>query len=101
MTEEDKKLIADYMGWEIRMFDWWKLADCGLIRVLFDLNDAGVCVKEMKKRGDDYVEFIKVAYDMAFDEGNMQFHTVMAWLYDRDNFFKAMTAWLKGGGKQS
>ena len=99
MNNEDKELIREYMGWETTVLNWWRRDDSGIVLVDFDLNDAGLCVKEMQRRGDDYIEFIKVAYDMAFNAGNTQFHTVTAWLYDADNFFKAMAAWLKEENK--
>ena len=95
MTEEDKKRISEYMGWK---FSEWRMID-GSAHVVnphfFDLSDAGLCVQEMQKRGDDYVKFIKHAYDMAFDDGKMQFHTVTAWLFNAENFFAAMSEWLK------
>jgi hypothetical protein len=96
MNKEDGKLIADYMGWKLRFEGWWRPVDCGLVRVDFDLNDAALCVQKMQKRGDDYVKFIKHAYDMAFDDGKMQFHTVTAWLFNADNFFTAFVEWRKG-----
>jgi len=98
MTEEDKQLIAAYMGWKLSE---WRMID-GSAHVVnphfFDLNDAGLGVAEMQKRGDDYVKFIKHAYDMAFDDGKMQFHTVTAWLFNAENFFAAMSEWLKERG---
>ena len=100
MTRNDELAIAHYMNWNydkddgIHYYNWE-----GKLPRNLDLNDAGLCVREMQMRGDDYVDFIKFAYDMAFDEGNMQFHTVIAWLYVRDNFFKAMAVWLKEGKK--
>ena len=119
MTDEDKKRISEYMGWNENPY-WWcekckeekaphhatyveRCSDCGCPVILkddhnFDLNDAALCVKEMQKRGDDYVKFIKHAYDMAFDDGKMQFHTVTAWLFNAENFFAAMSEWLKERG---
>ena len=100
ITEEDKRLISEYMGWFAHPQGFWYdppvyFTDSFRGKVKFDLNDAGLCVKEMQRRRDDYVEFIKFAYDMAFNAGNTQFHTVTAWLYNADNFFEVMAKWLK------
>ena len=78
MTEEDKQLIAKYMGWQpyppACVGDVLFYVDTTTYRpIRWDLNDAALCVQEMQKRGDDYVKFIKHAYDMAFDDGKMQF----------------------------
>lgn len=98
MNKEDEKLIADYMCWkEGELLVGYCIAPDRTAH--FNLNDAGLCVKKMQRRGDDYIGFIKFAYDMAFNAGNTQFHTVTAWLYDADNFFKAMAKWLKGEKK--
>ena len=94
MNNEDEKLIADYMCWkEGELLVGYCVTEYRTAH--FDLNDAGLCVKEMQRRGDDYIEFIKVAYDEAFNAGNTQFHTVTAWLFNADNFFEAMASWLK------
>ena len=103
MTNEDKKRIAEYMGWiTVKVGTAQKPyliyvdgKDCNIHHDNFNSNDAGLCVQEMQKRGDDYVKFIKHAYDMAFDDGKMQFHTVTAWLFNAENFFNAMSEWLK------
>ena len=104
MTEEDKQLIAKYMGWQpyqpACVGDVLFYVDTTTYRpIRWDLNDAALCVQEMQKRGDDYVKFIKHAYDMAFNDGKMQFHTVTAWLFNAEDFFNAMAAWIKEGKK--
>ena len=107
MTNEDKHEVCKYMKWRYRVNEahvlgthtdfTFTFCDDGWGRhVVFDLNDAALCVQEMQKRGDDYVKFIKHAYDMAFDDGKMQFHTVTAWLFNADNFFTAFVEWRKG-----
>ena len=97
MTEEDKQLVAGYMGWRQYKYPPYYLDKNGNIeKHSFDSNDASLVVQKMQKRGDDYVKFIKHAYDMAFDDGKMQFHTVTAWLFNADNFFTAFVEWRKG-----
>jgi len=49
MTEEDKKLIADYMGWftdDLQIGYWLPLRNGDLGIIDFNLNDAGLCVAE-------------------------------------------------------
>ena len=96
MTEEDKKLIADYMEWKMDMDDWWRSGDYGLIKVTFDLNDAELCVKEMQKRRD-LDDFKNNASLMCFKVTKIDIWptNLFAWLYDADNFFAAMATWLK------
>lgn len=76
MTNEDKKLIADYMGYEF---------------LLYDLNDAGLCAQEMQKRGDwqDFVQITSKIHKLGFHS------EVIAWLFNAENFFEAMSQWLK------
>jgi len=60
MTPEDKRLIADYMGWyDVMVEDPMNKGVMEKIitkhnhaEAYFDLNDAGLCVAEMQKRGD-------------------------------------------------
>lgn len=96
MTNEDKKIVADYMKWIFSEYggEYYYIPKNGKV-IYFDLNDASLVVQEMQKRGDDYVKFIAVAYDMAFDYGYAQYHTVTAWLFNAENFFAAMAQWLK------
>ena len=89
MTEEDKQLISEYMGWKLserRMID-------GSAHVVnphfFDLNDAAICVQEMQKRGE-WFDFYWFAI------GNSSSEALTAWLFNPDNFFKAFVEWRKG-----
>ena len=100
MTKEDKKLIADYMGWK-RGCDYHVPCvpaheevcdDCRyVVYKNFDLNDAGLCVQEIQKR-DDWRNFLIVARKLHKLEFDSQ---AIAWLFIADNFFGAMAAWLK------
>jgi hypothetical protein len=65
MTDSDKELIADYMGWR-----WCKLrerytrvVDGERIVINWDMNDAGLCVQKMVEKGD-WEEF-DLFYSMA------------------------------------
>ncbi len=49
MTDEGKKLITDYMGWEKGIVDSWRPRGRGSLKAHFDLNDAGLCVMARKK----------------------------------------------------
>ena len=102
MTEEDKKRISEYMRWTYEPDRHCIVSEGENHRRIahnLDLNDAGLCIAEIQKRGDDYVKFIAFAYDMAFDYGYAQYHTVTAWLFNAENFFAAMAAYLKEGKK--
>ena len=94
MTEEDKQLIAEYMGWELSVYsrEYYYIPKNGKV-VYFDLNDAGLCVAEMQKRRD-WQDFVQTAAKIH----KLGFHSeVVAWLFNDENFFNAMSQWLKEG----
>ena len=77
MTDEDKKIVADYMEWQ---HEYGR-------RMNFDLNDAGLVVQEMQKRGG-WQDFVQTAAKIH----KLGFHSeVVAWLFNAENFFKAFT----------
>lgn len=108
MTNNDKKLIAKYMGWwgENSPSNPSMLVYCRerndsidmnksgrylpYYIVAFDLNEAGLCVEEMLKRGEwgDFVTFV--------EETSENRELCYTW---SENFFGAMAAWLKEGKK--
>ena len=92
MTEEDKKRISECMGWK---FSEWRMID-GSAHVVnphfFDLNDAALCVQEMQKRGE-YNDFY---WRTVQDNDCADFSD---WLFNAENFFAAMSEWLKERGK--
>jgi hypothetical protein len=98
MTNEDKKIVADYMGYLTHPMGSWYDAPVYFAagkagNINFDLNDAGLVVKEMQKR-DDWMSFITFADNEHFDkEISVEFS---AWFYDADNFFKTFVEWRKG-----
>lgn len=108
MTEEDKQLIAEYMGWELSVYsrEYYYIPKNGKV-VYFDLTDVGLCVQEMQKRGGDYWHFYLVAEDLyRADEEGAYIHcnetepcAISRWLFNTDNFFTAMSQWIKEGKK--
>ena len=84
MTNEDKKLVTDYMDWSK---DYGYVEEYDSFREL-DLNDAGLCVQEMQKRGD-WFDFYWFAI------GNSSSEALTAWLFNADNFFKGFVEWRK------
>ena len=90
MTDEDRKAIREYMG-------WFGINHLDKIDGNFDLNDAGLVVKEMQKRRD-WQDFVQTAAKIH----KLGFHSeVIAWLMSMedgqaDNFFKAFVEWRKG-----
>jgi hypothetical protein len=90
MTNEDELAIAHYMNWHyaehegIYYYDW-----DGRRQRNLDLNDAGLVVAEMQKRGE-WQDF------MSFVYGVCHFHkrsSVTLYLFNADNFFKAFIEW--------
>ncbi len=104
MTEEDKRSIAKYMNLHTYpKFDWneeaSRFAEGITGNVKWDMNFAALCVKEMQKRGD-----WSYFYDDLLDTYNglcedckepCGADNFTAWLFNADNFFTAMAAWIK------
>ena len=104
MTEEDKQLIAEYMGWELSVYsrEYYYIPKNGKV-VYFDLNDAGLCVAEMQKRGE-WEYFVGDTEDtLIYTRYHKEHHSyksfLIAWLFNAENFFNAMSEWLKERGK--
>ena len=91
MTNEDKKLIADYMGWyEDSFFKGYRTLNGHAIN--FDSNDASLVVAEMQKRGDWRDFLVWQQFDTEPVE-QLLYH--IAYLYNADNFFKGFVEWRK------
>jgi hypothetical protein len=93
LSNEDKKIVADYMNWYyaghegIYYYDW-----DGRRQRNLDLTAAGLVVQEMQKRGE-WQDFVQTAAKIH----KLGFHSeVVAWLFNAENFFKAFTEWRKG-----
>ena len=100
MTNEQKKLIAGYMGWKKAYLSNGYHNILYNRPVVFDLNDAGLVVKEMLKRGDwdEFFYFVWNGYRKAekllYKEVDEAKFTAL--LFNADNFFKAFVEWRKG-----
>jgi len=92
MNKEDEKLIAEYMCWQEDEPLIWHCPELNKI-INFDLNDAGLCVKEMQKC-EDWIEFYEFTID-KHSEDWLEWAEFTAWFYNEDNFFESTTKWLK------
>ena len=96
LTPEDKQLIAEYMGW--LFFPSYNYTLKALVGkesvVFFDLNDAGLCVQEIQKRGD-WNRFLDHGFNSLIDVYGFMAHNFIATLFRAENFFGAMAAWIK------
>jgi hypothetical protein len=101
VTNEDEKRIADYMGWYwskddgIYFYDW----DGQRPRYL-NLNDAGLVVHEMQKRGEwvYFYDDLLDTYNGLCEDGKVSCgaENFSAWLFNAENFFLAFCEWRKG-----
>jgi len=111
MTNEDKKLIADYMGWKIEAtttsFGHYHrtIITPGFLPerfiIHFDLNDAGLCVQEMARNGA-WRSFYESCFPLFVATNPLITSPgfLNLWLYDADNFFTALAAWIKEGREE-
>ena len=108
MTDDDKKRIAEYIGWT--KYPPECMGETVFIRdethgdVRWDANDAALCVQEMQKRGDweyfvgdieDTLNFFAATYKRYHKEHHSYKAVLVAWLFNAENFFTAMSQWLK------
>lgn len=100
MTNEDKKLIADYMGLifnpaRLSLYEYENGREFH-----FYANDAALCVQEMQKRGE-FVGFEVFAlteyqvYNPDMIESDNIVSEYIAWLFNAENFFNAFVEWRK------
>jgi len=101
MSTEDKRLISEYMGWFAHPQGFWYdppvyFAAGVYGNIDFNLDDVVLCVKEIDKRGD-WDDFISCALMICFKVTKIDIWPTnfFAWLFNADNFFTAMAAWLK------
>lgn len=101
MTNEDKKIVADYMGWKWSEYggDYYYIPNNGKT-IWYDLNDAGLVVKEMQKRGEwvYFYDDLLDTYNGLCGDGKVSCgaENFTAWIFNADNFFKAFVEWRKG-----
>ena len=97
MTDEDKKIMAEYMGWDVclcaKCSDGSRAVIDDVRDVYFDLNDVGLVVEEMMRRGEweDFVAFVEETTENRF----ITWSQLIAWLFNADNFHVAMAEWLR------
>ena len=102
MTDEDKKRISEYMRWTYEPDRHCIVSEGKNRRRIahnLDLNDAALCVQEMQKRGD-WQKFCATGFVIYFEK-KIPIHifpeNYIAWLSNAENFFNAMSEWLKEG----
>jgi hypothetical protein len=81
MTPEDRQIVDDYMN--------WGRIGVGVDRK-YDLNNAGLVVQEMQKRGD-WITFVSFVDDYHYNADIQVEFT--AWLFNAENFFLAFVEW--------
>ena len=104
MTEEDKKRISEYMRWTYEPDRHCIVSEGENHRRIahnLDLNDAGLCIAEIQKRGsifEFYMHLIDV-YNGLIEDGKeiCGADNFTVWLFNADNFFTAMAQWIKEG----
>jgi hypothetical protein len=99
LTPEDKAIIAEYMGWGEYEDEYCRGMFPFDTIIHFDLNDASLCVEKMIKEVDwESFFYHALGYtwnNMPGDEENSGMSFFIAWLFNPDNFFQAMAAWLR------
>jgi hypothetical protein len=100
MTNEDKKIVADYMWWAQYKYPSYYLNTKGDIESHhFDLNDASLVVAEMQKRGEwvYFYDDLLDTYNDLCEDGKVSCgaENFSAWLFNSKNFFKAFVEWLR------
>ena len=104
MNNEDKKLVAEYMKWEVclcaKCSDGSRAVIDDVRDVYFDLNDAGLCVAEMQKRGEwgAFMNHTWCRWSAQWRDSQASQEFVLH-LFNAENFFNAMSEWLKEGKK--
>jgi hypothetical protein len=105
MTNEQAKIVADYMGWLTHPMGSWYDAPVYFAagkagNINFDLNDAGLVVAEMRKRGEwvYFYDDLLDTYNGLCEDGKVSCgaENFTAWIFNADNFFKAFCEWRKG-----
>jgi hypothetical protein len=106
LTNEQKKTVAKFMGWRVKTsvahvlgthtdFEFMTVDD-GFNNIHFSLNDAALCVDEMRKRGK-WLDFRFVSFGLC---GLCDATMFESWLMtmesgEAENFFTAMAAWIE------
>ena len=93
MTNEEEKLISDYMGWqEDELLIGYRVSEDRMAH--FNLNDAGLCVVKMWQN-DDWYRFLSLAHESYTDTNGVFPDQFIAALFNAENFFTTMIELLK------
>ena len=98
MTDDDKKRIAEYMGWT--KYPPECMGETVFFRdeihgdIRWDLNAAALCIQEMQKRGEFHSFLMMDTFNQISSWSDF-----IACLFNAENFFNAMSEWLKEGKK--
>ena len=88
MTDKDKQLIAEYMGW---YFHKGYFLNARKVIREFDSNDASLCVQKMVEKGDwDNFQYVLWRAYTHLDRSGF-----VRYCMNADNFFVAMASWLR------
>lgn len=107
LTPEDKAIISEYMGWcNHKYAKSGKLWGTGIcikckdplpLNHHFDSNDASLCVLKMIENGywDVFYQNGMGQYALIDGRSGIKQQDYVAWLFNSQNFFAAMAAWLR------
>lgn len=90
LTPEEKRIVCGYM-------EWGYISPFGIQYHNFDLNDAGLCVKELVNR-DEWEDFYLYFIDLKLDHMENRIADLMSTESgEAVNFFTAMAKWIEVG----
>lgn len=97
MTNEDKKIVADYMKWIFSEYggEYYYIPKNGKV-IYFDLNDAELVVNELARNGE-WREFYESCFPLFVATNPLTISPgfLNLWLFNADNFFKVFVEWRK------
>lgn len=97
LSLEDKAIISEYMEWGEYEDEYCRGMFPFDTIIHFDLNDAALCVVKMMEKGDWDVFYQNGMGQYALIDGRsgIKQQDYVAWLFNSQNFFAAMAAWLR------
>lgn len=97
LTPEDKAIISEYMGWGEYEDEYCRGMFPFDTIIHFDLNDASLCVLKMIENGywDVFYQNGMGQYALIDGRSGIKQQDYVAWLFNAENFFLAMAAWLR------
>jgi len=102
LTPEQKKTVAEWMGWIFSdtLGWWWRHGGKKAIEIInFSLNDAALCVDELVRQGK-YREFWDFIIEYAKSKqfgfyANLFLHLMTMQDGEATNFFTALAEWIE------